>query len=97
MNDTAAASARKSLMVDDKTYAQVSAIAKRHGVTRPLVVEGLLAIADETRLQAALQEKRAEAKAGQAEDRKKRAALASLASQLDLAQIDKLVKQLNLN
>lgn len=85
---------RKSLMLDDKQYSHISSIAKKTGVTRPLVIQALLEMVDEIRLLARLNEMRAEAKADAAEERKKRAALAELASGLDMGQIEALLAQL---
>lgn len=93
--DTNPTDTRKSLMLDPSIYAKISTLAKKAGVPRPVVVEGMLGMVDEVRLLAKLQEIRATAKAEAAEERKKRQALASLASELDMGQIEALLAQLN--
>ena len=89
MNDT-----RKSLMLDKVEYDKISAIAKKAGVARPLVVMALLSSMDESRVMAKLSEIRANEKANAAEERKKRQALASLASELDMTQIEALLAKM---
>jgi predicted regulator of amino acid metabolism with ACT domain len=84
---------RKSLMLGDDEYAQISKIAKAAGVPRPQVIEAMIALTDQARLVAKLQEIRANAALEKAEEAKKRSKLAELASGLDLTQIEALLKQ----
>lgn len=85
---------RKSLMLDDEIYARVSAIAKKAQVARPVVIEAMLQLVDVAALENKLQQIRAQAAAQAAEEKKKREALAALAGQLDMNQINALLSKL---
>lgn len=84
---------RKSLMLDKVQYDQISSLAKKAGVARPVVVAALLASADESKVLAALVDIRASERVNAGEERKKRNALSALAGQLDMSQIEALLAQ----
>lgn len=85
--------ARKSLMLDKPEYDRISALAKKAGVPRPTVIAAMLETLDEPRMVTKLQQLRAAQKVEAAEESKKRRALAALASELDMSQIEALLKQ----
>ena len=86
---------RRSMMLDKLEYDRVSVLAKKAGVARPVVIAALLDCADEGKVAARLAELRASDKASSVEEREKRAALAKLASQLDMSQIQALMKRVS--
>ncbi|WP_154656493.1 hypothetical protein [Novilysobacter defluvii] len=80
-------------MLDAVEYEAITALAKKAGVVRPYIVQALLAVADEAEVVVKARQIKAEKRADSEEARKKRDALAKLASNLDIADLEALIKQ----
>ncbi len=84
---------RHSLMLDTPAYKRISELAKKAHVARPIVVDAMIELVNEEKLLAKLSEARANQKAQAVEERKKRQALADLAKELDMNQIEALLSK----
>ncbi|MGY0798167.1 hypothetical protein ACW7G0_03805 [Lysobacter sp. A286] len=81
-------------MLDATEYDAISAIAKKAGVVRPHVIQALIEVADEAEVIVKARQLKAERKADGAELKKKRDAIAKLASTLDIEDIEALLRQI---
>jgi hypothetical protein len=81
-------------MLESPEYEAITALAKKAGVVRPYVIQALLAIGDEAEVIIKARQIKAEKLAGSEAVKKKRDALAKLASSLDIEDIEALIRQL---
>jgi len=85
---------RKTLMLSEANYRIVSGLAAKSRAPRHLVLDALLATADEDRVLAKLQELRIESRSDKVEERKKRQMLGQMVKDLPAGELEVLLTRL---